>query len=95
MHYYVDWDGDGIAGNELADPDEERILRFETDTLHVAAAGGRYEVKIETNIPFSDQLPPAPGISYDPIEHVDRDLVKIGKYKLYGISRERQGCIEC
>ncbi len=78
LHYYVDWDGDGIAGNELGDPDEERILRFETDTLHVAAVGGRYEVKIETNIPFSDQLPPAPGISYDPIEHVDRDLVKIG-----------------
>lgn len=56
LSYYVDWDGDGIAGNELGDPDEERILRFETDTLHVAAAGGRYEVKIETNIPFSDQL---------------------------------------
>lgn len=56
LSYYVDWDGDGIAGNELGDPDEERILRFEIDTLHVAAAGGRYEVKIEANIPFSDQL---------------------------------------
>jgi tetratricopeptide (TPR) repeat protein len=81
LRYYVDWDGDGIAGNELGDPDKERILHFETDTLHVAAAGGRYEVKIETNIPFSDQLPPTPGISYDPIEHVDRDLVKIGNIK--------------
>ncbi|MFA7141531.1 MAG: hypothetical protein WC126_11130, partial [Proteiniphilum sp.] len=55
LSYYVDWDGDGIAGNELGDPDEERILRFETDTLHVAAAGGSYEVKIETNIPFTTQ----------------------------------------
>lgn len=55
LRYYVDWDGDGIAGNELGDPDQERILRFETDTLRVAAAGGRYEVKIETNIPFTTQ----------------------------------------
>mgnify|MGYP002400102179 CR=1 FL=1 len=55
MRYYVDWDGDGIAGNELGDPDQERILRFETDTLRVAAAGGGYEVKIETNIPFTPQ----------------------------------------
>ena len=55
LRYYVDWDGDGIAGNELGDPDQERILRFETDTLRVAAAGGKYEVKIETNIPFTTQ----------------------------------------
>lgn len=73
LHYYVDWDGDGIAGNELGDPDEERILRFETDTLHVAAAGGRYEVKIEANIPFSDQLGM---ISTD--NYFSEPLIKIG-----------------
>ncbi|MCW1735106.1 RagB/SusD family nutrient uptake outer membrane protein [Anaerorudis cellulosivorans] len=80
LSYYVDWDGDGIAGNELGDPDQERILRFETDTLHVAAAGGRYEVKIETNIPFSDHLPPTLRIPGTII--VDsRDLFKIGNIK--------------
>jgi tetratricopeptide (TPR) repeat protein len=74
LSYYVDWDGDGIAGNELGDPDEERILRFETDTLHVAAAGGRYEVKIETNIPFSDH--PAMVISED--NYFSESLIKTG-----------------
>ena len=79
LRYYVDWDGDGIAGNELGDPDEERILRFETDTLHVAAAGGSYEVKIETNIPFSDHpavTPSLPLVPYSP-----EPLFKIGNIK--------------
>ncbi|WP_129594679.1 RagB/SusD family nutrient uptake outer membrane protein [Seramator thermalis] len=74
LSYYVDWDGDGIAGNELGDPDKERILRFETDTLHVAAAGGRYEVKIEANIPFSDH--PAMVISED--NYFSESLIKTG-----------------
>jgi tetratricopeptide (TPR) repeat protein len=79
LSYYVDWDGDGIAGNELGDPDEERILRFETDTLHVAAVGGKYEVKIETNIPFSDQpavTTPLPLDVYSP-----EPLIKTGHIK--------------
>lgn len=77
----MDWDGDGIAGNELGDPDEERILRFETDTLHVAAAGGRYEVKIETNIPFSDQLPPEIPSDICYPDPMNLSLIKFGNIK--------------
>jgi tetratricopeptide (TPR) repeat protein len=81
LSYYVDWDGDGIAGNELGDPDEERILRFETDTLHVAAAGGSYEVKIETNIPFSDQLPPEIPSDICYPDPMNLSLIKFGNIK--------------
>jgi tetratricopeptide (TPR) repeat protein len=81
LNYYVDWDGDGIAGNELGDPDEERILRFETDTLRVAATGGRYEVKIETNIPFSDQLPPEIPSDICYPDPMNLSLIKFGNIK--------------
>lgn len=56
LDYFVDWNGDGIAGNELGDPNQDRVLQFETDTLYVSAEGGIYEVGINANIPYAEIL---------------------------------------
>jgi hypothetical protein len=69
--YFVDWDHDGIAGNELGDPDEERILSFEQDTLLIAASGGNYQVQINANIPFTISIESSDYFSTD-------DLFKYG-----------------
>lgn len=52
LQYFIDWDGDGIAGNELGDGSEMQ-LAFEKDTLFVPAAGGTFRAKVNTNIPFA------------------------------------------
>lgn len=52
LQYFVDWDGDGIAGNELGDGGEMQ-LAFEKDTLFVPAEGGTFRVKVNRNIPFT------------------------------------------
>jgi len=53
LRYFIDWDHDGIAGNELGNIDEERILSFGQDTLLIAVSGGNYQVQIQANIPFT------------------------------------------
>ncbi len=52
LQYFVDWDGDGIAGNELGDGGEMQ-LAFEMDTLSVPVEGGTFRVKVNNNIPFT------------------------------------------
>lgn len=42
---YIDWDNDGIAGNEFGNEG----FSFETDTLKVGAEGGKFRVKINGN----------------------------------------------
>lgn len=56
LQYFVDWDGDGIAGNELGDGGEMQ-LAFETDTLSVPVEGGTFRVKVNNNIPFTFTYP--------------------------------------
>jgi len=53
LNYFIDWDGDGIAGNELGNPDTERQLSFETDTLKVGTEGGKFKVAILANVLFN------------------------------------------
>lgn len=57
LSYYIDWDNDGIAGNELGDKNQEKLLEFETDTLKISVNGGEYRVKINTTIPYTFNLP--------------------------------------
>ena len=57
LSYYIDWDNDGIAGNELGDKNQEKLLEFETDTLKIGINGGKYRVKINTTIPYTFNLP--------------------------------------
>ncbi|WP_346239213.1 hypothetical protein ABDK00_010780 [Niabella insulamsoli] len=51
---FVDWNNDGIAGNELGNIGEDPILKFELDTLKVVKEGGIYKVKINSNIPYKE-----------------------------------------
>ena len=52
LTYFVDWNKDGLAGNELGEIGKEKILKFENDTLHVSANGGIYKNKLLANIPY-------------------------------------------
>ena len=53
LKYYIDWDGDGIAGNELGDPNSEKQLSFEVETLQVDKEGGEFRVRINATVPFT------------------------------------------
>ncbi len=53
LKYYIDWDGDGTAGNELGDPDIEKQLFFEKDTLFIKKEGGEFRIQIYSNVPFA------------------------------------------
>ncbi|MCG8452753.1 MAG: hypothetical protein MI717_06205, partial [Spirochaetales bacterium] len=52
LKYFIDWDGDGIAGNELGDPNIEKQLFFEVDTVYVPKEGGEFRVRIHSNVPY-------------------------------------------
>lgn len=55
LGYFIDWNHDGIAGNELGKIGQERILKFETDTLKVGKEGGAFKVKIQSNILYKTE----------------------------------------
>lgn len=61
---YVDWDNDGVAGNEFNESGEPLELEFETTKLDLPAKGGTVTVKIKANAlysltyPLGDDLPP-------------------------------------
>ncbi|SMO39370.1 Starch-binding associating with outer membrane [Saccharicrinis carchari] len=57
LNYFVDWDGDGIAGNEMGNPNEEKHLAFETDTLRIGKEGGDFSVKIRANLRYNFKGP--------------------------------------
>ncbi|PKQ66702.1 hypothetical protein BZG01_10540 [Labilibaculum manganireducens] len=62
LKYYIDWDGDGIAGNELGDPHTEKQLFFEVDTVHASKEGGEFRVRIQANIPFTTNFDNSPNV---------------------------------
>lgn len=53
LNYFIDWDNNGIAGDELGEPGVTRQLEFETKELTVPTGGGAYGVKIKANIPYT------------------------------------------
>lgn len=53
LAYYVDYDGNGIAGDELGDPNVPMELAFEQTELQVPKEGGTYTIKICANVPYS------------------------------------------
>ena len=57
--YYFDWDGDGIAGNEIAP--ENHPVSLETNNINVPMEGGSYEVKVNTTVPVYLERPSIPG----------------------------------
>ncbi|MCC8153461.1 MAG: RagB/SusD family nutrient uptake outer membrane protein, partial [Tannerellaceae bacterium] len=65
LYEYIDWDGDGIAGNE-SDPSGERYLYFERDTLFIPQEGGTFKVQIESSVRYGYPKGPTDNIHEEP-----------------------------
>lgn len=50
LSYFIDWNKDGIAGNEFGEGQKE--LNFETDTLKVDSKGGKFKVKVNAQVQY-------------------------------------------
>lgn len=64
---YIDWDGDGIAGNE--NQGGGKYLRFEVDTLYIPKQGGTFKVKIESSVRYGYPEGPTDIITDDSFYH--------------------------
>lgn len=53
LSYYIDWDNNGVAGDELGDPSTEIQLSFEQTELAVPMEGGLFQIQINANVPYS------------------------------------------
>lgn len=56
LDYFVDWDGDGIAGNE-PNVEDENTLTLETSSLQIPVNGGSFRVKIKSKAPVTLENP--------------------------------------
>ncbi len=57
--YFFDWDGDGVAGNEIAP--ENHPISLETSEINVPMEGGTYEIKVNTTVPVYLEKPDLSG----------------------------------
>ena len=48
LEYYFDWDGDGVAGNEIADPNNPPTLS--ATEISVPKEGGEYTINIDSKV---------------------------------------------
>ena len=71
LSYFIDWDGDGEAGNEFGGIVGDKKLKFKTDTLRVSQDGGEYAVDILANLfydftyPGMEEEVPKSGVEVD------------------------------
>ena len=50
LRYFYDWDEDGVAGNEIYDPNQPATI--EVSSIDVPMAGGTYTVHVNCNVPL-------------------------------------------
>lgn len=62
--YFFDWDGDGVAGNEI--PTADNPISLSQTEIFVPKEGGTYEVKVNATVPVFVERPDIP----DDDEHV-------------------------
>ena len=68
LSYFIDWDGDGEAGNEFGGIVGDKKLKFKTDTLRVSQDGGEYAVDILANLSYpgmEEEEVPKSGVEVD------------------------------
>lgn len=82
--YYFDWDGDGIAGNEIAP--ENHPVSLETNNINVPMEGGSYEVKVNTTVPVYLERP-----SFSEIENYPS--VSVSGTEIYETGSGNEPCI--
>ena len=73
LKYYIDWDEDGVAGNETLQEGQE--VKLESNNLEVPEEGGEYTIKITSPIPV--YLEPQIG------ENIKNDIIEENHLKLY------------
>lgn len=59
LSYFFDWDGDGVAGNEI--PTEDNPISLEQTELSVPKEGGTYEIKVNATVPVYVERPEISG----------------------------------
>lgn len=50
LRYFYDWDDDGVAGNEIYDPDQPATI--DVTSINAPMAGGTYTVHVSCNVPL-------------------------------------------
>lgn len=50
LHYFYDWDDDGVAGNEIYDPNQPATI--DVASINAPMAGGTYTVHVNCNVPL-------------------------------------------
>ena len=83
--YYFDWDGDGIAENEIAP--ENHPVSLETNNINVPMEGGSYEVKVNTTVPVYLERPSIPG------DDIYDNLTSVSGMKIYETGSGSEPCI--
>lgn len=56
LNYFIDWDGDGIAGNE-PDAGGDMTLTLDKKELSIPAEGGTFRIKIDCKVPVTLERP--------------------------------------
>ena len=56
--YFFDWDGDGVAGNEI--PTADNPISLSQTEINVPKEGGTYEVKVNATVPVFVERPKTP-----------------------------------
>lgn len=74
LNYFIDWDGDGVAGNE-PDAGGDITLTLDKTELAIPAEGGTFRVKIDCKVPVTLEMP-----SGVPGESVTEEFLKIFKF---------------
>lgn len=83
LSYYVDWDGDGVAGNEILKDNEQ--IKIETPVIEIPNEGGTYTIHIESPIALylKPQVDTDANLSDD---FVSSETFADGLYEGYGSS---------
>ena len=74
LNYFIDWDGDGIAGNE-PDAGGDMTLTLDKKELSIPAEGGTFRIKIDCKVPVTLERPVGM-----PNEPVFEESLKVFKY---------------
>ena len=78
LSYFIDWDGDGEAGNEFGGIVGDKKLKFKTDTLRVSQEGGEYAVDILANLSYDFTYP---GIEEEEVPESEVEVDKLFQFK--------------
>lgn len=78
LSYFIDWDGDGEAGNEFGGIVGDKKLKFKTDTLRVSQDGGEYAVDILANLSYDFTYP---GMEEEEVPKSGVDVDKLFQFK--------------